>query len=265
MVNAPFRECVVFPLCDPNVSVRRIEASFRKRGNSLSGNPCQRYVGGSVARGFFFLSVLLVCPTFAVMLLCSRQSFLWRSRLRADLVLVFLLSGENVLYDAVAMHFVLCFFPVVRPEMLGIMAGMDQEAWFAGFRLCPSRGAPLGVSCPRCPSSWPAWTTGQCGGSQVQFLDKVFLHSRCCATCVLVQTVFYTVAFSAVAVLHGLRCCFHAVFPFVVGRPVLPSVMHGLDHSLEVQFLDRLFSPVVVLRQVPFMSGQCAALPVETL
>ena len=27
---------------------------------------------------------------------------------------------------------------------------------------------------PRCPSSWPAWTTGQlCGGSQVQFLDKV--------------------------------------------------------------------------------------------
>ena len=32
----------------------------------------------------------------------------------------------------------------------------------------------LVVSGPRCPSSWPAWTTGQCGGSQVQFLDKVF-------------------------------------------------------------------------------------------
>ena len=29
----------------------------------------------------------------------------------------------------------------------------------------------------------------------MQFLDKVFLHARCCATCVLVQTVFYTVAF----------------------------------------------------------------------
>ena len=28
-----------FTECDPNVSVRRIEASFRKRGNSLSGNP----------------------------------------------------------------------------------------------------------------------------------------------------------------------------------------------------------------------------------
>ena len=53
MVNAPFRECVVLSL-----------ASFRKRGISLSGDPCQRYVGGSVARGFIFLSVLLVYPTF---------------------------------------------------------------------------------------------------------------------------------------------------------------------------------------------------------
>ena len=30
------------------------------------------------------------------------------------------------------------------------------------------------LSGPRCPSSWPAWTTGQCGGSLMQFLDKVF-------------------------------------------------------------------------------------------
>ena len=35
---------------------------------------------------------------------------------------------------------------------------------------CPFRCAPLVVS----GSRWPAWTTGQCGGSQVQFLDKVF-------------------------------------------------------------------------------------------
>ena len=28
-----------FTECDPNVAVRRIEASFRKRGNSLSGKP----------------------------------------------------------------------------------------------------------------------------------------------------------------------------------------------------------------------------------
>ena len=63
VVNAPFRECEVLSLDDPNVSVRRIEASFRKRGNSLSGNPCLAYllfagfvgfsVGCSVARGFF--------------------------------------------------------------------------------------------------------------------------------------------------------------------------------------------------------------------
>ena len=39
---------------------------------------------------------------------------------------------------------------------------------------CPSRCAPLGCLRPRCPSSWLEWTTGQCGGSQVQFLDKVF-------------------------------------------------------------------------------------------
>ena len=36
-----------------------------------------------------------------------------------------------------------------------------------------------------------------------------------------------------------------------------------LGPFLEVQFLDKLFSPVVVQRQVPFLSGQCAALPVE--
>ena len=29
---------------------------------------------------------------------------------------------------------------------------------------------------------------------------------------------------SAVAVLHSRRCCLHAVFPFIVGRLVLPSV-----------------------------------------
>ena len=58
--------------------------------------------------------------------------------------------------------------------MLDIMTGMDHLAWFAGILRCPSRCAPLVVSGPRCPSSWPAWTTGQYGGSQVQLLDKVF-------------------------------------------------------------------------------------------
>ena len=114
----------------------------------------------------------------------------------------------------------LCFFPFFRPLMLGIMAGMDQVAWFAGILRCPSCYAPLVVSGPRCPSSWPAWTTGQYGGSQVQS-GQGFLHARCCAMCgVLVQTVQYTVwrfrscsssrsstlPLCAVAVPHGPVC-----------------------------------------------------------
>ena len=66
--------------------------------------------------------------------------------------------------------------------MLGIMAGMDQKYFSACARLgllvfddVPRAVLLLVVSGPRCQSSWPAWTTGQlCGGSQVQFLDKVF-------------------------------------------------------------------------------------------
>ena len=104
MVYAPFRECVVLSLdlarafveCDPNVFVRRIDASFRKRGNSLSGDPCQSCGGGSVARGSFSVGSSIY-PTFAVLLLCSRQSILWRSRLRAVPVLVFLLNGERII------------------------------------------------------------------------------------------------------------------------------------------------------------------------
>ena len=43
-----------FRECDPNVSVRRIEASFRERGNSLSGNPCLASLGpGCSANGRF--------------------------------------------------------------------------------------------------------------------------------------------------------------------------------------------------------------------
>ena len=64
---------------------------------------------------------------------------------------------------------------------LGIMAGMVQKVLFGmckvgllGFDDVPCAVLLLVVSGPRCPSCWPAWTTGQCGGSQVQFLDKVF-------------------------------------------------------------------------------------------
>ena len=67
-------------------------------------------------------------------------------------------------------------FPSVddRPLMLGIKAGTDQK----DFSACARLGLLVFDDVPRavllCPSSWPAWTTGQLrGGSQVQFLDKV--------------------------------------------------------------------------------------------
>ena len=162
------------------------------------------------------------------------------------------------------MHFVLCFFPVVRPEMLGIMAGMDQEAWFAGFDVVP-RAVFLLVS--QAPDARHLGRHGPQDSVEVHRCSSWTRFSLCpllCYVCLGPDSVLLSGVFP-VAVLHGPRCCFHAVSPFFVGRPVLPGVMHGLDHSLEVQFLDKLFSPVVVLRQVPFVSGQCAALPVETL
>ena len=95
-------------------------------------------------------------------------------------------------------------------------------------------------------------------------LGQGFLHARCSAMCVLVQTVFYTVAFPqlhffTVVVVAFTLCSFHCR----QGPCCQASTLLG--PLLEVQFLDKLFSPVVVQRQVPFMSGQCAALPVETL
>ena len=64
----------------------------------------------------------------------------------------------------------------------------------------------LVVSGPRCPSSWLAWTTGQCGGSQVQFLDKVF-YMPVGVLCVVSWSRQCSILFggSAVAVHHGRR------------------------------------------------------------
>ena len=66
---------MVFPLCDPNVSVRRIEASFRKRGNSLSGNPCLASLGPVCGFVSWFLCsqfLSVICCLF----FCSRFLFL---------------------------------------------------------------------------------------------------------------------------------------------------------------------------------------------
>ena len=58
----------------------------------------------------------------------------------------------------------------------------------------------------------------------MQFLDRFFSpYPFLCYVCLDPDSVLHS-GVSAVAVLRGLRCCFHAVFPFIVDRPVLPSV-----------------------------------------
>ena len=58
--------------------------------------------------------------------------------------------------------------------MLGIMASMDQKAWFAGFLRCSSRCAPFSVFRPKMPVFMAGMDHRTVGALQVQFLDKVF-------------------------------------------------------------------------------------------
>ena len=115
--------------------------------------------------------------------------------------------------------------------MLGIMAGMDREAWFAGFDVVP-RAVLLLVS--QAPDARHHGRLGPQDSVEVHRCNLGQGFSLCsllCYVCLGPDSVLHG-GVSAVALLHGLRCCFHAVFPFIVGRPVLPGVMHGLDHSL---------------------------------
>ena len=107
--------------------------------------------------------------------------------------------------------------------MLGIMAGMDQEAWFAGFDVVP-RAVLLLVS--QAPDARHHGRLGPQDSVEVHRCSSWTRFSPCpllCYVCLGPDSVLHS-GVSAVAVLHGLRCCFHAVFPFIVGRPVLPSV-----------------------------------------
>ena len=88
-------------------------------------------------------------------------------------------------------------------------------------------------------------------------LGQGFLHARCCATCVLVQTVFYTVAFPQLQFFTVFVVAFTLCSLSLSAGPCCQASTL-LGPLLEVQFLDKLFSPVVVRRQVPFVSG-CAA------
>ena len=184
VVNAPFREHVVLSLCDPDVSVRRIEASFRKRGNSLSGNPCLASLGpGCSANGRFGpdgqphwyckAGIAGVYTPRAVFLSlssgprCSASWLVWTRKL-----------GLLVLTLSLA----LCSSWCLRPQM-------------------PRHLGRLG-------------TTGQCGGSQVQFLDKVFSMPVVVLRVSWSRQCFTQFGVSALAALHGRR------FPVAVQRPI---------------------------------------------
>ena len=107
--------------------------------------------------------------------------------------------------------------------MLGILAGMDQEAWFAGFDVVP-RAVLLLVS--QAPDARHHGRLGPQDSVEVHRCSSWTRFSPCpllCYVCLGPDSVLHSDV-SAVAVLHGRRCCFHAVFPFIVGRLVLPSV-----------------------------------------
>ena len=144
------------------------------------------------------------------------------------------------------------------------MAAMDQEAGFDGFDVVLDF-APLGVSGPRCPSSLPAWT-GQYGSSQVQFLNKVFLLARCCATSVLnpysVFTQFWRLRIcSSSRSSLTLSCCvpFHCRQARVARRHARLVPFPGSAVPGKVVLARRCATPGAVGVR------QCAALPVETL
>ena len=206
-------------------------ASFRKRGSSLSGDPCRRYVGGSVARGFIFLSVLLVYPTFSVLLLCSRRSVLWQSRFRADTVLVSLLYGECVFYDAVAI------MPFTSLEK-----HIDEAS--------PSF-SDLGHPQALC--------------SRVLWLIRVWRFSGCLVSwCSTTQriSVFSRITRSSLCVsLLISRLPSHSSGVFVWDRvPLLPSVLAGRGVSAVAVLHGRRF-PVTVQRPIPSCSGTVFDVP----
>ena len=133
VVNAPFRECVAFPLVsDPNVSVRRIEASFRKRGNSLSGNPCLALLGP----GCVFVSWFLLCAgfvSFSVGCSVARGFFFFLVGFRVCLIFI----------GTCHFRFRACCVYILRP----------WDACLGRARVCPRRHSRTRAE-PRPGSSW---------------------------------------------------------------------------------------------------------------
>ena len=104
-------------------------------------------------------------------------------------------SGMARLVLLMTVHLVLCFLPSLQARD----ARHDGRYGPEGFVCCfflrySSRCVSFSVFRPKMPVFMAGMDHRTVGGSQVQFLDKVFLHARCCATCGgSVQTVQYTV------------------------------------------------------------------------
>ena len=145
--------------------------------------------------------------------------------------------------------------------MLGIMAGMDQEAWFAGFDVDP-RAVLLLVS--QAPDARHHGRLGPQDSVEVHRYSSWTRFSPCPLLyygCFGPDSVLHSLAFSAVAVHRGRRCSFRAVFPFIVGRPVLPSVMHCLDHSWKCSSWTSCSRPSLCNARYRFCPGSAQRCP----
>ena len=135
----PFRVCKLTK-GDPNVSVRRIDASFRKRSNSLRETFDWRLAPRMLCRR-------PVWPKWTATWFCK----------------------TGIVGD---MHLVLCVLPVVRPEMPVIFAGLDHKTvWrFTGAVL----GQGFSISVVVLRVSW----SRQCFTQFWRFSAVAVLHSR---------------------------------------------------------------------------------------
>ena len=163
----------------------------------------------------------------------------------------------------VTMHLVLCFFPCRKARDARHHGKYDQKLGLLVLDVVP-RAVLLVLS--QAPN---ARHHGRHGPQ-----DSVKVHRYSSSTRFSPSLLLSYVCLGPDSVLHSwrFRSCSSSRSSMTLSRCVpfhcrqaCVARRHALlGPFLEVQFLDKLFSPVVVLRQVPFLSGQCAALPVKT-
>ena len=144
--------------------------------------------------------------------------------------------------------------------MLGIMAGMDQEAWFAGFDVVP-RAVLLLVS--QAPDARHHGRLGPQDSVEVHRCSSWTRFSPCpllCYVCLGPDSVLHSLVFPQLQFITVVDVAFALCSLSLSAGPCCQASCTAWTIPGSA-----LFSPVVVQRQVPFTSGQCAALPVETL